>query len=268
MFLINTRKNTDDGRYFSSSDGLSWFENGQKPISVKQQNVFQACKGQNILFLIHGFNNPLQDIFQEYKLINKQLNRFAQSTYDVIIGFIWPGGVSEFDYFRAKVNTGEAGKRLHHWLQKLSVISNAVDVIGHSMAAQVGKMALRESGDIKIRNIYSMGAAINTNQSYGSDDFKSVVQACEQLFVFFTSNDRILKYAYRLIEWHNPVGYTGPNLGLLNGDAAHKVRLVDCSNIIADHTGYIRSPEVFQFIGNSLQEEYENAQLRGLEPLC
>jgi len=250
MYLINTRKNIGDGRSFSSHDRLGRIGSDYDAFSVSRQKILDACKNQTILVLIHGFNNPLQDVLMEYKLIEKQLNQYVQTAYDVIIGFIWPGGVSEFDYFKAKTNTREAGERLHFWLKDLCLVSEAVDVLGHSMAAQVGKMALQESADLHIRNIYSMGAAVNTNQPYDSEAFKNVVQACEQLFVFFTTNDRILKYAYRLIEWHNPVGYTGPDLGLLNDSAAHRVRLVDCSNIIADHTGYIRCPKIFQFIGN------------------
>ncbi|MGD8427939.1 MAG: DUF726 domain-containing protein, partial [Balneolaceae bacterium] len=174
------------------------------------------------------------------------------SEYDVVIGFIWPGGISEFDYFRAKINTSAAGKRLRAWLKKLNLVCKAVDMLGHSMAAQVGRMAFKNEDNIKVRNIYSMGAAINNNSVFDSNEFNNIIQSCDRIFIFYTENDRILKYAYRLIEWHSPIGYAGPNMGLLNDKAPEKIRLVDCSDFIADHTGYKRSEKVFRFIGSML----------------
>ena len=79
--------------------------------------------------------------------------------------------------------------------------------------------------------------------------------------MLYTEKDRILKYAYRFVEWHNAVGYSGQPMASLNDDRLSKIHFVDCSNVISDHTAYKRSPEVFQFISSSLNEKHQNAKV-------
>jgi len=261
MFLINTRKDGHDARLFSAQDRLTILDQDLESSEVGEHEMLAAFQSRKLLLLIHGFNNSMEDILQEYALMETQIEQYTEQAYDAIVGFSWPSGANGLDYFRARDNTTYAGRRLRYWLKRLSKVSGVLDIIGHSMAAQVGRNAFHRDESIKVRNIFSMGAAINTSLLNQDTEFDQILDSCNRIYMLYTEKDRILKYAYRFVEWHNAVGYSGRPMTSLNDEGLSKIHVVDCSNVISDHTEYKRSPEVFQFISSSLNEEHQNAKV-------
>lgn len=216
------------------------------------RDLFEQVKGMNVLLLVHGFNNPIDDVLAEYVALLRQCKRYFEEAYDYIIGYLWPGGDSRIDYFLAKQHTERAGIRLRRWLHAFSEAGCTVDIMGHSMAALVGYHALKTQKAISIRNVFSFGAAISRDRLNEEKNLYKLVDKVSNLYVFHTRNDGILKYAFRMVEWRDALGFSGPSNRDYLFQRIAKMTVIDCSEVIDDHTGYKQSDELFRFISQIL----------------
>jgi esterase/lipase superfamily enzyme len=115
MYIVSTRKKITSGIGFSDNDYLLQLENGFLQ-SCSDESFIARIQKKKLLILVHGFNNPFEDVIQEYQLIFNQKESHFPEEYDHIIGFLWPGGESELDYFHAKKMAEKTGPRLSQWL--------------------------------------------------------------------------------------------------------------------------------------------------------
>lgn len=252
MYLISSRYNVKDGKRFSNSDAvLQMTESGRPQNFSKEKLLRQACS-KKVLVLIHGFNNSMHDVLGEYAAIEEKHTRYFADAYDCIIGYIWPGGESELDYFLAKQHSETAGARFHYWLNLLSRTGCTIDIMGHSMAALVGYHTLKTPSHISVRNVFSFGAAISQNTFSEKSRLLQINDRISGLYIFHTRNDGILKYGFRLVEWRDALGYSGPgNHDDITGQFAKTV-VIDCSKVVRNHTAYKYSKSVFRFIAKIL----------------
>lgn len=251
MFLINLRQDGIKGNTFSRFEQISYLDEDMNLYSMTDDDLMQQVAQKNILVLIHGFNNTTHHIQSVFKKIEQQYRIFFNSEYDAIIGYVWPGGESEFNYFKSKRNARRAGRKLRHWIYRFSKAQCTIDVIGHSMATIVGYHALQTNKKMKIRNVFSFGAAVSQN-IFVEESTEQIIQKMDSLYLFHTENDDILKYWFRLVEWQDAVGYSG--LKNQNEVISHleKLTIVDCSEVISNHTEYWNSRVIFEFIGKTL----------------
>lgn len=253
MYLISSRNTTTDGKSFSKADAVLAIEPLKRLRSGSADELMESIKGKHILVLVHGFNNSFKDVLTEYLIIQSQYERFFGDAYDHIIGYVWPGGESEMDYFLAKQHAERAGHRFRKWLHQFSQAECTIDIMGHSMAALVGYHALKTETVISIRNIFSFGAAISRERLSEEESLYKLIDKVSSLYIFHTRNDGILKYGFRLIEWRDALGYSGPGDRKQIRQQFAKINVIDCSDVIQDHTGYKKSKEVFQFISEVLE---------------
>ncbi len=105
---------------------------------VKESEIdFHQFKRKRVLLLVHGFNNSAQDAITTYRQINDQITTLLDASgkplYDTVIGYLWPGCDSRFDYFSAEKNATQLANRMRLHLNALAYFSNTVDVLAHSM---------------------------------------------------------------------------------------------------------------------------------------
>lgn len=250
MYLINLRANGINGNTFSRSEQTARY-NEQRLEAVGSEALLSAIEHKNILVIIHGFNNSMKDILSLYDHLEEQCSIFFKESYSAVIGFVWPSGESEFNYFQSKENARRAGPYLRDWLHRFTGAGCTIDVMGHSMATIVGYHALQSPKKISIRNIFSLGAAVS--QSYLVERITAhMMEKVENLYLFYTKRDDVLKYWFRLVEWEEAIGYSGLEKYQYLISYFHQLTLIDCSNIVQNHTGYWNSKVVFECISNIL----------------
>ena len=253
MYLINTRKHTTDSKKFSEIDRLLYADGLKQQIPVSRTTFEQCIRSKNVLVLVHGFNNPYPQLLKQYLLSKARFKSNIPEAYEAVIGFTWPAGETEFDYFLAKGNTEEAGKRLRSWLVRLTEVNSTIDILGHSMAAKVGFHALKQDSNISIRNVFSFGAAISRDTLKNSKVISELFEKVEHFYAFRNENDAILKYAFRLMEWKEALGYSGLPKGSSEYLDHDKITIVDCSGVIKNHVDYTGSEMISRVIEEVLK---------------
>ncbi len=255
MYLISSRKKFTDGKSFSEEDQLRYIDQPNTQISFSKDTFLSEVVSQNVLLLVHGFNNPFRYVVQEYLRLETRWLRLLENQYDYVIGYTWPAGNSELDYFQAKKNTDKAAQRIRRWLIRLTNANCTIDIMGHSLAAMVGYKTLKKEAPIKIRNVFSFGAAISKDILLRKELPSQLLEKIESFYAFYNRNDDILKYWFRFIEWEQALGYAG--LSGLKGASRldSKIHVVDCSEVISNHADYTRSLLVSRFLADILEGE-------------
>ncbi len=259
---------------------------------------FRQFRKKNILLLVHGFNNSPKDAIATYHQINNHLNTlqnsYGESLYDVIIGYLWPGGDSRFDYFSAERTADALANRVGFHLNALAFFSNRLDILAHSMGNrlilnglnllslhnQQEKISISETSAIAwsqillkaplsskhcfidtlknrifrknlrqkpIQNLYSLAAAVDNESIEKNEKYFPATQQCQNMYVFHSRKDDVLKYLFLLANRDRALGFKGPS----NPDLTSKnIQIIDCSSLIHDHSGYFSSEPLYKFIRN------------------
>ncbi len=248
MFLISSRRGFTSNKAFSNTDLVSIIGDVKTRVLTTEERFLSHILSEKILLIVHGFNNPFSYILPEYMQLREQYKNQLGNHYDYIVGYTWPAGESEIDYFQAKKNTDTAANRLNDWLCKLDDINCTVDIAGHSMAAMVGYKSLSQETSAQIRNIFSFGAAIPKKMLLKENIVNQALGKVEHVYAFYNRNDHILKYLFRLMEGSQALGCAGlPNSGYFENQKG-KITAIDCTDINISHTGYMRSSEVTEFM--------------------
>ncbi|MEL7832459.1 DUF726 domain-containing protein [Fodinibius sp. N2] len=253
MYLISSRKKITDGKRFSEEDRLRYIKGPNTQISVSKDIFLSEVVSQNVLLIVHGFNNPFRHVVQEYLRLKTRWSHLLENQYDYILGYTWPAGNSELDYFQAKKNTDKAAQRIRNWLIRLTNANCTIDIMGHSLAAMVGYKTLKREAPIKIRNVFSFGAAISKDLLLNKGIPSQLLEKIESFYAFYNRNDSILKYCFRLIEWEQALGYAGLSELEEIPKVDSKIHVVDCSEVIYNHTDYTRSLLVSRFLADVLE---------------
>lgn len=254
MYLISIRNKLDDGKNFSDTDHIFELQKDHSINEIQTEELASKIKNKRVLLLIHGFNNRRSHILNTYLTIDQKIMNNLNQVFNHVIGFIWPGGESRFDYFDAKRNTRRAGERFRHILTWLNLHEATVDIMGHSMASLVGRMTLLSSYPLHINNIYSFGSAITKEAIVKHDEIRNAIKRTNHFYVFVTQNDSLLKYGFRLIEWKSPIGYKDGEEDQKIMKNLDKITIVDCTEVIKNHTGYKDSDEIYRFIAETIDK--------------
>ena len=254
MFVISSRKGGTDARAFADWEHLFQISSGGDWTEKSFSDLFSRVEGKRVLVLVHGFNNPFDFIKEEYRKAAYYNRRYFNGHYDLVVGYLWPGGNSHFDYFLAREHTATAAGRLRHWLAELYQNGAQIDLMGHSLAAQVGYRMLESEPEFTIGNVFSFGAAISERVLASAAKLESLLAKVRTFFAFYTRDDVVLKYGFRLLEQHTALGYTGPVLNR-KLEASGKINAIDCTGLIANHSGYLNSEPVLTKVGEILKKQ-------------
>lgn len=244
---------------------------GETPsTNISNANFLSALSGEKVLVLVHGYNNEPEDVHNAYATLERRItaNVTGTAAYDRIIGYIWPGGDDALDYFAAKKRANALARRFGIWLNKMSQHEATVDVMGHSMGARVIFKALKTIDSRIVRNTITMAASIDNESVQLDEEFHHSTRRTENVFVFHSKHDPVLKYAYSAAEFDTALGLSGPedpneiiSHASPNDPDTPNIFVVNCKNHIRKHGAYKRTKCIFTyfaaFLGGTIPQQYE-----------
>jgi esterase/lipase superfamily enzyme len=207
----------------------------------------QDIQGKNVLLLVHGYNNNAKEALSTYRLINSNL---SGPNYDYVIGYLWPGYEEALEYFKAKHHVPTLAKKMRSHLEFLSASAAKLDVLAHSMGNFLILEALNYDPLQKkklVQNYFALAPAVDDESLEKREKYYPSTQNCENLFVFYSKGDEVLKWSYSFAEIDRALGYEG---------AEHpkrlppNVHLINYSNSIGGHSAYFTFPPIYEFIKN------------------
>jgi esterase/lipase superfamily enzyme len=225
------------------SDRTEWMKG---PIFQESILDLKEVKGKNVLLLVHGYNNSVEDALSTYRLVNVHVCAFRG--YDVVIGYLWPGDDCPLQYYDARRHAAKLATTMRSHLELLAASASRIDVLAHSMGNRLMFEALKLpslSPKKLIHHFYSIAAAVGSETLEPNQQYYSSTQNCEKIFVFYSKRDEVLKWSYSLAEWDEALGYEGardpkklpPNVQLIND-----------TKLIGQHSQYFGALPVYDFI--------------------
>jgi Uncharacterized protein conserved in bacteria len=133
MWMISDRQEFWKADFHSDATDMH-FVNEDGTFDVKKPKA-SDLKGKRVLILFHGFNNDKESVLSTYFTIKKNIDSVSknETLYDEIIGYLWPGCDSRFEYFEAKENAEEMTKRTFQLINLVASEAKQVDILAHSM---------------------------------------------------------------------------------------------------------------------------------------
>ena len=257
MIIISSRKNFWESISFSNKDAIRNIDlpNTSNPGTAMSDAEFAAAiTGKKLLLLIHGFNNKEEAIRSAYNTIEKNMAANGLlgpgAAYDMIIGYAWPGGDVALSYSFAKKRAEKAAPRVQKMLLSMAAIALATDVNTHSLGARVGLQGLKGVPGKHIRGLYLMAPAVDDESVENGEKFYSSTQACQQVYVFHSKFDPVLKTWFPLGDFDNALGLNGPEDPAAIIKHSQNVKVVNCKNVIKSHGGYKDEPKFYQYVLN------------------
>lgn len=209
----------------------------------------ERIRGKSILILIHGYNNEFEDIVRAYDMIQSKVRENLGEWYDEVVGFTWPGGDSPLDWYEPKRRAGVVAPRLAQLISLASSEIEHIDLMSHSLGARValGALNIAKPGSVRA-NFLTAAAVDNEVIEIGEKYYYAVKSGATESIVFHSKRDGVLKSAYRIAEWDNPLGLFGPEDPWSVMEYLPNVFVGNCKNVISGHGEYKTSGEIFQFI--------------------
>lgn len=245
MIIISTRdKFTDPDKFSQASHYLAKELNGDPwdHNFIENGELMVRLAAERILLLVHGYNNEFDEMADAYATVAAK----ASGMYDMVLGFSWPGGDRGYEWLSAKSRANAAALRLRKFLEDISEHVSAIDIMSHSLGGRVTLRALRGCS-AQIRNYYATAPAVDNEALEPGEEFSRKKLSCENIFVMHSRRDPVLKAAYKLAEWDNALGLTGPeNPGFVLDSEG--LFVVNCKNMVRRHGGYKHCQELFSYI--------------------
>ncbi len=216
---------------------------------MSNQTFKEKIKNKHVVLLIHGYNNTFQRVCDAYLRITNQL-RTNEVPFDVVVGYVWPGGSEKLYYWSAKKRAIQLSSRIGKLIREISEDAEQVDIIAHSLGCFLTLKALQTAHNSQIRNIYLMAAAVVNYKLSKGLPFANAIKKADTVFVFRSTDDDVLKISFRFGEWGDAaLGYTGPKP---HNKVEDNVLTINCSNLpdTIEHGSYSRRTEIFKFITN------------------
>ena len=254
MLIISSRDDFWESSDLSDFDEVRDVELNDDSLGVKLEKpeLLTRLEERRILLLIHGYNNEEDDVVRAYNIIERSINSLVGDHYDLVVGYTWPGGDDGRDYFAAKNRASAVAPRAGRWFEDINTSCRSLDVMCHSMGARVALLALGGSGSRPVRNLFTMAAAVDNESIQVGEQYHQATQACEAAYVFHSKNDPVLKRAYRLAEWDNALGLTGPEDPSDILQQSPNVKVINSRRVITRHGAYKSSAPIYGFINSEL----------------
>jgi esterase/lipase superfamily enzyme len=246
-----------DRAHFDDPDRLS-FNQIKRYISIKTPTSPREVHGigwehrieqKRVAFLIHGYNNTYEDALDFFtKIINN-----THKQYDQFICYLWPGGDDFWEYDQARfIVTGEIlPRRLSSVLKKVSSHARNTDVIAHSMGCRLILEALKLPCSSKIGNLFMLAPAVDDESIDKGEKYAQAIQKTDRTYVFYSRADPVENLVYPIAEWDLALGGHGPDDKEL---LPKKVKCIDCSNCVQNHSDYVSTSFVYQIISSAAEK--------------
>jgi esterase/lipase superfamily enzyme len=259
MLLISCRKDGTSDHEMAPTDRIHVLDSPDGSIPLRETrrlrpNAFlRRVRNERVLFLVHGYNTPLDATRRAYRRIARRLGERCPSAYDHVIGFTWPGGASRYAYPWAKARATAAARHLRRWLVRLAPNVEAIDLLCHSLGNYLGHRALKTPTSPAVRYVFAVAPALRLSLLKRHAE-RQRGQPFEHLYLFYTPTDTALGRWFPIVEWDWAAGYTVSEqvrmaLRELN------VTVVNCKDAVTGHTGYTESPAFYSFLAGVLSAD-------------
>lgn len=253
MIIISARKS------FNNPDILSDSGHQIKDINLSSDSevrsisseieLMQELVGKRILMLVHGYNNEQDEVYDAYSVIENNASQYLNDSYDIVIGYSWPGGDKGLDWWASKKRANAVARRFRFLIEAMSDRVQYLDVMSHSLGARVVLKALKQSErSLVLRNYYCTAPAIDNEVFEKDEEFQDSLSKIEAIYVFHSKNDNVLAGAYRLAEFDNALGLYGPEDKQYVQNKTKNVYVANCKKHIASHGAYKRCSEVYAYM--------------------
>jgi len=252
MLIISSREN------FNDPDKLKTDGHGYKEIDLQTDKVVRVLSedqllneiaGKYILFLIHGYNNEQNEVYDAYSIIEEKIAEHTGGAYDLVIGYSWPGGDKGIEWWTSKSRANAVARRFRFLIESMSSKAKKIDVMTHSLGARVLLKALKQANGTRIiRNYFCTAAAVDNEVLEKGEEFHLSVKKSKSIFVFHSKEDGVLATAYRLGEWDNALGLYGPEDKAYIESRTKTIFVANCKKVVKSHGSYKRCDAMYKYI--------------------
>lgn len=220
-----------------------------RDLVITERNInelHQATQGKRVLVLVHGYNNEFSSVVRSYFTIEHLVALHAAGLYDVLMGYLWPGGDCQVEWAAAKRNADRVAQRFRNLVTRLADGAASLDVMTHSLGARVALKGLStvDANRPVVRNLWLTAPAVDHECLERGRSLAHAPAACQQVFIFHSRLDDVL-LAYSVVERHNALGLNGPQDPCA---VPGNVKSVNCKRVVFSHGGYKNTPELFRFM--------------------
>lgn len=254
MWIISSREGFKNSDQLADADEVRNvnLSDDRRHKPETEASLAKFVQGKNVLLLVHGYNNKHGAVMRAYRKMREQARVHLRGQYDAVIGYSWPGGDRFYEYHQARRRAGAVAKKLKRWLGVMESKADSLDVIAHSMGCRVVLSVLKTGNRPRLRNLFTMAAAVDNESLEPGEEFNSSTANCKKLYVFHSENDPVVSGAYVWAELDHGLGAGGPEDPNVIKARVKNVWVVDCRNVIDAHGGYKSNGWVFEYIGKEL----------------
>jgi len=247
MYMVSCRRDFDSNLLFSDNNQYRNYTNPNRAGLFREVDldaIVAAAKDKHVLVLVHGFNNPIENVLDAYWRLVRGLQDEGLTgvgKYGLTVGFTWPGNRFGIGYFGAVPKANRSAQYLRDLIAALQVSSHSVDVQTHSLGARVALKALSDAKKAFVDNLLLTAAAVDNNKLEPDEDFAPALDSVNRCFTYDSSGDPVLGGAFWIGDIldgiHPALGLRGPRSKPITLKTPN-LYVVDCSVRIDSHGGY------------------------------
>lgn len=214
--------------------------------------ILAGAKDKHVLVLVHGFNNPIENVLSSYWELVKGLQDEGMTgagQYGLIVGFTWPGRLFGVGYFGAVITARQSAPFLRDFIASLQGVAHSVDVQTHSLGARVALKALSDPNKAFVDNLMLTAAAVDNNLLEPNQEFFRSTNSVNRLFSYHSKRDPVLGGAFWIGDIldgiHPALGLKGPRSKTVTLQKTPNVYVVDCTARIDAHGGYRKCSQYY-----------------------
>jgi esterase/lipase superfamily enzyme len=250
MILVSCRHGFDSNEFFDelqirrypSLSRLDVFE------ILADADLAAHVANRHVLVLVHGYRNPLPAVANAYRRLETELRRrglLGPGKYDEVLGFLWPGFQTVVGFFAAVPWANRAAAYFRSLVAMLNSSAHTVDVQTHSLGARTALQAMAFPAEIWVDNLMLTAAAVDNEVLEPGEEFNQSLLSCRRCIVYHSSNDPVLKIAYRIGAFDKALGYRGPQDPDVIEAECPDVFVVDASAVVKSHGGYRAASAIY-----------------------
>lgn len=264
MYIISCRDNfwcNDSLLPPGQNDLIREIRYGKQAELPKEKHKYEsAIANKKVLLLCHGYNNWRASVRSLYFRLEKNELNFIKY-FDVVVGYTWPGSMGPGSYRWARKRVNPVAKRFAKLLGATISACSELGVMSHSMGCLISLIAHKELRGNKANKHWQflMAASVNDDSIQRGRRYFKATSYCDKTYVFYSDRDRTLGNWYPDYEkkfggkGEPALGYAGPRNPAAISD---QTKIVNCRSVVGGHSKYKEAPEIYQYIGNELQNNY------------
>lgn len=226
LLTLNLRRGTST-LFFGKPE---WSYTVGSKLTPKQAE--ELLKGKKVLLLVHGFN--VSDPDDAYATVALNMGHM----YDYVVGVHWPGSRFPLFFRFAQKRADKAGQILASAIRHIDAV---FDIEGHSLGCHVTLESLKYL--TRVRNVILAAPAVDNEVIQFGYEYEEAMSSIKACMVAYSRYDSVLAKAYRIADWDNALGLTGPEDP---SQCPKTVLPVDLSEFVKKHSQYKKEQKFYE----------------------